>query len=784
MFQPASPGPEHILQSSGQVLPWRTLTWRKGGNMKVNKTSMRRLAWALLAGASALLLATGLSLLLSHFQALAQPAVEVAADGLAVDKEVNTALAAPGDTLTYTITVRNTGDTTTDAWLTDTLPVELTCITDSLGATFGSFGVEDNVITWTAEMYGYNYTAVISFSAQISSEITYANVVNTAQVTGTGELVEDSATTTVVVEVGNLDNTGTYKSVSSGEADPGDVLTYTIRVTNDDTDSVPDARFIDTLPTELIYVSGSLNALTGSAGFENGVITWSHTLGGLTYDEVSFRAQISPDLPYDGWITNTVEIVAPLQSFTRSVGTYVQRPYGHLEASKSVYPSWARPGEHLTYTVHIVNTGDATVETAWMTDALPSEVSYVAGSLDATTGGFGAAGDVITWTGSLDPSGAATVTLAAQIESTLSENTRFTNTAEITGTGTLVLASAPATAKTHFDFYFPIIFRNYPPRPVLNDIPEPDANNAYTVSWSAVSIPIDRYVLQEATDANFNNVTQVFTTTATSQFIQKGSMHGTFYYRVRADDDDHWGQGPWSDVKSVTLNIDYHDSFGDPSSGWTTHTAKCCLSDCDDARQHLDYKYSLYYEGGRYHVNIPLDCRASGGEHGDTRHIYPISFAPGIERPTSETCIQLKGRFEEWDPYWSFWGLVFAASDDMSTVYSLEVNDLGDWAIIKRTGYQYPGPNHPWKNETRTAIVAYTGGHRHPANSGFTPNTLRVRVTNQKVKLFINGQEVYTFSDAEIPSLRRVGIIGGDWEITPTQIGYDYFFVDEGCDTY
>jgi len=751
--------------------------------MKVNKTPMRRLAWASLAGASALLLATGLSLLLSHFQALAQPAVEIAT--LQVEKKASASVAAPGDTLTYTIRIQESESPLT-LWMTDTLPEEVTYVPDSLQLFGpGSAGFADGVITWTAASVGWGQTAVITFSAEISSAITYAKVKNTAQVTGTGELVEDSATTTVVVEVGNLDNISTYKSVSSSEADPGDVLTYTIQIFNSSyTATVPGAWLTDTLHPALTFIADSLSAGLGDAGFANGVVTWTHDVGIRQLVQLHFSAQISPDLPYDGWITNTVEIVAPLQSFTRSVGAYVQRPYGRLEASKSVCPSWARPGEHLTYTVHIVNTGDATVETAWMTDALPSEVSYVAGSLDATTGGFGEAGDVITWTGSLAPSEAVTITLAAQIESALSENTRFTNTAEITGAGTLVLASAPATAKTRFDFYFPIIFRNYPPRPVLNDIPEPDANNAYTVSWSAVSIPIDRYVLQEATDASFNNLTQVFTTTATSQFIEKGSTHGTFYYRVRADDDDHWGQGPWSDVKSVTLNIDYHDSFGDPSSGWTTHQAKCCLSDCDDARQHLDYKYSLYYEGGRYHVNIPLDCRASGGEHGDTRHIYPISFAPGIERPTSETCIQLKGRFEEWDSYWSFWGVVFAASDDMSTVYSLEVNDLGDWAIIKRTGYQYPGPNHPWKNETRTPIVAYTGGHRDPAHSGFTPNTLRVRVTDQKVKLFINGQEVYTFSDAEIPSLRRVGIIGGDWEITPTQIGYDYFFVDEGCDTY
>jgi len=627
--------------------------------MEANKTRMRRSVWALLAGASALLLATGLLLLLSHFQALAQPVVGVTQTDLEVQKEVNTTLAAPGDTLVYTITIENKLTSPVDAWMTDTLPAELT-LTSGPNAILGEVGFENGVITWCHTL-GPLQRDRITFTVEISSEITYASVVNTAQVTGTGELIEDAAPTWVG-EMGNLDNSSTYKIVSSSTAEPGDVLTYTIRVTNGDTDPVPDAQFTDTLPAELVYTPGSLNALVGSVGFENGVITWSHTLDGLSYDEVSFSAQISPDCPCDNWITNTVEIVTPVGSFTRADGTYI-RPDAYYR-------------------------------------------------------------------------------------------------------------------------YLPLVFRRWPPipyAPTLNDIDNTDQDGNYTVSWSYGydDPPVITYTLQEATDASFTSPTECYPGSSISyEFSDKDG--GTYYYRVRGH--NTWGPGEWSNVKSATVvSLDYFDDFNASGSGWTTHNARCCLSDCDNARQHLDYKYNLYYAGGRYHVNIPLDCRG-GGNHGDTRHIYPVSFAPGVERSTSETCIELKGRFEEPDTYWSFWGVVFAASDDKSTVYSLEVNDIGDWAILKRTGYQYPGPNHPFENETREPIVSYTGDHRWPVKAGSTPNTLMVRVTNQKVKAFINGYEVYNFSREEIPSLRRVGIIGGDWEITPTQIGYDYFFMDEGCD--
>jgi hypothetical protein len=241
---------------------------------------------------------------------------------------------------------------------------------------------------------------------------------------------------------------------------------------------------------------------------------------------------------------------------------------------------------------------------------------------------------------------------------------------------------------------------------------------------------------------------------------------------------------------SPTPSLDYFDDFSSASSGWTTHSASSGLTTCDNAREHLDYKYNLYYQGGRYKVNIPLDCRAAG-DHGDTRHVYPVTFAPGVSRTLARTCVQMGGIFETWDPYWSFYGLVFAASEDKSIVYSLEVNNLGDWAIIKRTDYKYPGPNHPWQNETREAVqpdTGYSGGQRWPAKTAFNQNVLRVDIGSNEVNFYINGTKMYTLRDParvnQIRSLRKVGLIGGDWEITPTQIGYDYFFMDNGCDTY
>jgi len=914
------------------------------------KARMRRLAWVLLAG---LLLTAGLSLLLSRFQALAQPAVRITAAHLEVRKDVNTALAAPGDTLVYTIAVENSGDEPADAWLTDTLPAELTYITDTLHLFGpGSAGFADGVITWTATMAGFGQRAIITFSAQISSEITYAEVVNTAQVTGTGELIEDAATTLVVAQVGNLDNSWTKKTVTSDLAEPGDVLTYTIQIYNDGDFPVPETWLTDALPAELTYIPGSLDVSPplGSAGFANGVITWTHDVGVGQLVQLRFSAQISPDLPYDGWITNTAEIVAPFQSFTRSVGTYVHRRYGHLEASKSVYPDSARPGEYLTYTVYITNTGDGPVETAWMTDVLPSEVNYAAG-LDATTGSWGVVGDVITWTGSLAPSEAAIVTFVAQIESTLDENTRFTNTAEITGTGALVLAAAPAEAVTRFVWYFPVFFHNYPPAPVLdpiptpvnrsytvswqdvgvpvdyyvlqqartsdfstveqswttqqtsqyiqdaycayyyrvradkasdwgqgpwsnveqgqasppdppdlndiptpgaglsyniswsasslpvdryvlqestdadfttvtrewqttdtsqqvqncssygtfyyrvraddddcwgqgpwsnvksvnvspptlvlNDIPDPDENNSYTVSWSEASIPVDQYVLQESTDADFTTITQEWQTTGTSQVIQKVSSYGTFYYRVRADDDDCWGQGPWSNVESVTVLFNYFDDFSDINSGWPSLVGKTrwAFYEVDPDPPDPGDGSPRPTDGNGYFI---------------ARRSSPsppyAQFGPGVAIPSANYEIEVDARW--WDAaYFATYQIFFGADSSFENYYALQVriNDsvtpyICSYSLVKRVG----------------GVTTYLQGwvdssDIHCEKRRFSTaywNHWKIRRENKWITVYVNGVELGSWKDSTFGANRYFGVGCTLYEgFTPSKPEYDNWSV-------
>jgi uncharacterized repeat protein (TIGR01451 family) len=291
----------------------------------------RRPAWALLASASALLLAAALALLVFRLQVLAQPTPETMDAVLSVEKSVNTDLAAPGSTLAYTITIQNTGDSPANVWMTDTLPTDLVYVADSLTAPFGSYGIKNNVITWTRDLYIYQ-TVVINFSAQIPQDATAPEIENTAQVTGTGVLITDSAVTTVMSP---LDNEGTYKAVGQGLVEPGDLLTYTIVLNNASTFNDVTAQVIDPLHPLLEYVDGSHQTAPPNGGtlVVSQGITWTVDVTRSTTVTLTFQARVSDSATDGTVITNTATIDDGSTPLERNATITVNQPPTSLTTS-------------------------------------------------------------------------------------------------------------------------------------------------------------------------------------------------------------------------------------------------------------------------------------------------------------------------------------------------------------------------------------------------------------------------------------------------------------------
>lgn len=116
-------------------------------------------------------------------------------------KTVNKSEPNPGSRIQYTIVVSNAGDFEQLAAITDTLPAELTLITDSIilmdsDVDTTSITSSDNTISWRGAIIG-NEKLTIQYSAILSTSIAIGHTfTNTVIITGGGQTVTRSAAAT------------------------------------------------------------------------------------------------------------------------------------------------------------------------------------------------------------------------------------------------------------------------------------------------------------------------------------------------------------------------------------------------------------------------------------------------------------------------------------------------------------------------------------------------------------------------------------------------------------
>lgn len=249
-------------------------------------------------------------------------------------------------------------------------------------------------------------------------------------------------------------------------------------------------------------------------------------------------------------------------------------------SSKTVDQAEALPGSLLQYTIVLSNSGDASTGVT-LTDTLPADLVYVDSTFSAPVNGIGQGGyssGVITWTGTLGAAGYVNITVEATLTTTVAPGTTVTNTAEITGTGSLITRSATTLVVSEpptKTAYLPIVFRVIPA--VTLQSTTPNSNNDWTLSWNSAGSGITGYELQESTDASFSTVTTYnLASNVTSQLIHHDpSVVSAYYYRVRAKGETQ--PGLWSNSvtvavqqATVVVQISRPNSANDWTVSWNT----------------------------------------------------------------------------------------------------------------------------------------------------------------------------------------------------------------------
>lgn len=184
---------------------------------------------------------------------------------LGVTVAVDPATAAPGDTVTYTVTVTNP-DVTTDATnvvVTDVLPAGLTAVTPPTTPSSGTAAVASNTWTWTIPTVVKATSATAptvvtaTFDATVDETTTLETITNTVTMMATQtDPVSTNNTAsvdlTIAAEVADLN---IVTAVDDAKPNQGDTISIYIQVSNAGPADATNIVLKDVLPTGLKYES-------------------------------------------------------------------------------------------------------------------------------------------------------------------------------------------------------------------------------------------------------------------------------------------------------------------------------------------------------------------------------------------------------------------------------------------------------------------------------------------------------------------------------------------------
>jgi uncharacterized repeat protein (TIGR01451 family) len=355
--------------------------------------------------------------------------------------------AEPGETLTYTITLTNTGGRDARKYgVTDPLDANVSFVSaDNGGSEAGG------IVTWTGLTVpaGGNLvlTAVVTVNAPIPPGV--VAIGNVAYETGTPP--PDCSATPMPANcavIPSAPNVAVVKSVADasgdGIAEPGETLTYTIMLTNTGGSDAVNYGVTDPLDANVTFVSAD------NGGSEaGGTVTWS----GLTVPaggNLALAVVVTVDDPLPTGTTAIGNVAyetgspPPDCNATPAPANCVVIPSAaEVAIVKSVADASgdgiAQAGEALTYSITLTNTGGSDATGYGVTDPLDANVIFVSADNGGTE-----AGGIVTWNGlTVAAGGSLTLTVVTTVVDPIPDGvTTIANVAYETGSSPPACPSA------------------------------------------------------------------------------------------------------------------------------------------------------------------------------------------------------------------------------------------------------------------------------------------------------------------------------------------------------
>jgi uncharacterized repeat protein (TIGR01451 family) len=369
--------------------------------------------------------------------------VTVLTPALTITKTASTTATVPGGTVGYTITVANTGQTPyTGATVADSFAqiADDGTYDGDAAATAGSVSFTSPVLTWTGDL-AVGATAVITYTVTANTPDTGdKQLINSVSSAAPGSTCPPGSTATACrVTVAVLTPAlGITKTADVSAAVPGQVVHYTITVTN--TGQVPytGATFTDSLSAaldEAAYNSDAA-ATSGTVTFTSPVLAWTGDLAPGASATVTYSVTINNpetgDLVLDNTVTSTTAgSNCPAGSADPDcTATVVVVDASTLTITKTTDVASAAAGGVVHYTVTVANSGLTVFAGASFSDALSGVLDDAAYNNDATAtaGTVTFTSPALTWAGNVPASGSVTITYSVTVSSPDTGNQIMANT--------------------------------------------------------------------------------------------------------------------------------------------------------------------------------------------------------------------------------------------------------------------------------------------------------------------------------------------------------------------
>jgi uncharacterized repeat protein (TIGR01451 family) len=361
-------------------------------------------------------------------------------------KTVNDNTPNVGDVVTFTIEVTNQGPSdATSVAFEDVVPNGYSAIGNiSNGGTLSA-----NVITWSGFDIAVGSSVTVTFDATVEAPGAGVDYVNVAEVTESDQYDPDSTPDNddgdqseddednedVTPQQADLE---LVKTVNDNTPNVGDVVTFTIEVTNQGPSDATSVAFEDVVPNGYSGISN----ISNGGSLSGNVITWSGfdiTVGSsvtVTFDatveapgagvdyvnvaEVTESDQYDPDSTPDNDDGD--------QSEDDEDNEDVTPQQADLELVKTVNDNTPNVGDVVTFTIEVTNQGPSDATSVAFEDVVPNGYSAIG---NISNGGT-LSGNVITWSGfDIAVGSSVTVTFDATVEAP-GAGVDYVNVAEVT----------------------------------------------------------------------------------------------------------------------------------------------------------------------------------------------------------------------------------------------------------------------------------------------------------------------------------------------------------------